>query len=230
MNWEKLKQRPLVSLVTNRARFHGAGTTELGTLYEQVSAAVFAGVDLIQIREADLPDRLLFDLVSYSVDMARGTGSVILVNERFDIALAAGAGGAHLRANSIPAQVLRPHLPPGFVLGRSVHDAGEAVRVAKAGGLDYVTLGTMFPSVSHPDGRVCGLEALESVAHALTLPVLAIGGVTAENLETLFGAGASGVAGIGMFADPGSVGEFDGLGSVVSGIRSTFMECHGQRN
>ena len=84
-----LKRRPLVSLVTNRARFHGAGTTELGTLYEQVSAAVFAGVDLIQIREADLPDRLLFDLVSYSVDMARGTGSVILVNERFDIALAA---------------------------------------------------------------------------------------------------------------------------------------------
>ena len=225
-----LKRRPLVSLVTNRARFPASGKTDLGTLYRQVSAAVVAGVDLIQIREADLPDRLLFDLVSRSVDIARGTGSVISVNERFDIALAAGAGGTHLRASSMPAHLLRPHLPPGFVLGRSVHDAGEAVRVAKAGGLDYVTLGTMFPSVSHPGDRVCGLEALEAAAHSLTLPILAIGGVTADKLETLFGAGAAGVAAIGMFADTGPVGKFDGLSSVVSGIRRTFMECHAQRN
>jgi thiamine-phosphate pyrophosphorylase len=227
---ETLKRRPLVSLVTNRARFHASGTTELETLHRQVSAAVVAGVDLIQIREADLPDRLLFDLVSCSVDIARGTGSVILVNERFDIALAAGAGGTHLRASSLPAQLLRPHLPPGFVLGRSVHDAGEAVRAVKAGGLDYVTLGTMFPSASHPGGRVCGSEALKAAAHCLTLPILAIGGVTADKLETLFEAGAAGVAAIGMFADAGPLSRFDGLGSVVSEIRRTFMECHGQRN
>ena len=105
----------------------------IGALCSQVRAAVAAGVDLIQIREVDLSDHVLFDLVSRSVDIARGTESVILVNDRFDVALAAGAGGTHLRASSMAAGLLRPHLPSGFVLGRSVHGLGEALKVSREG-------------------------------------------------------------------------------------------------
>ena len=230
MGRETLERRPLISLVTRRNRLHTSEPKDLVALYRQVRAAVVAGVDLIQIRESDLPDRVLFDLVSWSVDIAQGTRSVILVNERFDIALAAGAGGTHLRASSMPAGLLRPHLPPGFMLGRSVHDTGEAVRVASAGGLDYLTMGTVFPSESHPGQGACGVETLLAASRLVALPMLAIGGVTVDKLGALFGAGAIGVAGIGMFADPGPSGRFDGIGLVVSEIRRTYMEGYVQRD
>ena len=189
-----------------------------------------AGVDLIQIREADLSDHVLFDLVSRSVDIARGTQSVILVNDRFDIALAAGAGGTHLRASSVAARSLRPHLPSGFVLGRSVHDVGEALQVSREGALDYVTMGTVFPSKSHPGERVCGVETLSRASRAVRTPMLAIGGVTSDNIEVLFGAGVIGVAAVGLFADPGPFGEFEAMGPIVSKIRRSYMEKHVQRD
>tara|TARA_B100001123_G_scaffold97435_2_gene112116 strand:+ start:6098 stop:6724 length:627 start_codon:yes stop_codon:yes gene_type:complete len=202
----------------------------IGALCSQVRAAVAAGVDLIQIREIDLSDHVLFDLVSRSVDIARGTQSVILVNDRFDVALAAGAGGTHLRASSMAAGLLRPHLPSGFVLGRSVHDLGEALKVSREGALDYVTMGTVFPSKSHPGERVCGVDALSIASRAVTIPMLAIGGVTSDNIEMLFGAGVVGVAAVGLFADPGSFGEFEAMGSIVAKIRGSYMEKHVQRD
>ena len=147
----RLDRRPLVSLVTDRGRLVGGPTDDVvATLFEQVAAAVDAGVDLIQVREPDLPDRVLVEVVTRCVELARGSRTVILVNDRLDIALAAGAGGMHLRSRSVPARLARRHAPAGFLLGRSVHGVDEAVRVADGGGLDYLVLGTVFRSQSKP--------------------------------------------------------------------------------
>ncbi len=185
----------------------------------QIVAAVRARVDLIQIREPDLPDRALLDLVRCAVDAARGTGSRILVNDRFDVALAAGADGVHLRSSSAPARLMRRHLPPGFLLGRSVHGAAEAARVAAGGGVDYLTLGTVFPSASKAGRAPCGVDALAETTRMVRLPVLAIGGVTVDNLREVLDAGAAGAAAIGLFAEPGPAGSFDAIGAIAAEIR-----------
>ena len=126
-----LRGRPILSLVTGRGRLGATRQDDVATLFEQVRAAVAAGVELIQVREPDLPDRVLLEVATRCVDLARGSHTVILVNDRLDIALAAGAGGVHLRARSVPAPVARRHVPAGFLLGRSVHDVAEAARVVE---------------------------------------------------------------------------------------------------
>jgi thiamine-phosphate diphosphorylase len=213
-----LSRRPLMALVTSRRRLapEGGGTD---LVEKQIASAVGAGVDFIQIREPNLPDRVLFDLVSRAVGVARGTGSLVLVNDRFDVALAAGAAGVHLRTSSAPAPVIRRHLPGGFLLGRSVHGAGEAVRVAVEGGVDYLIMGTVFASASKPGQAACGVDALAATTRAVRLPVLAIGGVTVDNVREALDAGAAGVAAIGLFADPGPAGQFHAISSVVAEIR-----------
>lgn len=155
----------------------------------------------------------------WAVDAARGTPSLILVNERFDVALSAGAAGVHLRSSSVPAPVMRGHLPPGFLVGRSVHAAGEAARVAAAGGVDYLTLGTVYPSASKPGRPPCGVGALAAAARAVRLPVLAIGGVTVDKAREVLAAGAAGTAAIGLFAEPGPAGAFDSISAIAAEIR-----------
>ena len=174
---------------------------------------------MIQIREPDLSDRALLDLVRSAVDAARGTRSLILVNERFDVALAAGAAGAHLRSSSVPAPVIRRHLPPGFLVGRSVHGVGEAARAAAEGGVDYLTLGTVYASASKPGVPPCGVGALAAAVRTARLPVLAIGGVTVDNTREVLAAGAAGAAAIGLFAEPGSTGSFDSISEIAAEMR-----------
>ena len=186
---------------------------------KQIASAVDAGVDIVQIREPGLPDRVLLELVSRAVGVARGTRSVVLVNDRFDVALAAGAAGVHLRTSSVPAPAMRRRVPRGFLLGRSVHGAAEAARVASEGGLDYLTLGTVYASASKPGRAACGVDALAAATRAVRLPVLAIGGVTVGRAREVLDVGAAGVAAIGLFAEPGPAGSFDAISAVVAEIR-----------
>jgi len=216
-----LTGRPLLSLVTGGSRgvssYH-----DVSMLFGQVGAAVAAGIDLIQIREPELQDRVLLEIVRRCVDMAHGTGTIILVNDRLDVALAAGAGGAHLRTRSVPAPVARRHAPDGFLLGRSVHGAAEAARVADGGGLDYLVMGTVFSSRSKPGAPACGVSRFGAVAHAVDLPVLAVGGVTVDKAVEVFRAGAAGVAAIGLFARLGPSGRFDEMCDVVGELRRSY--------
>ena len=225
----RLTRRPLLSLVTGRGRLDATGQDAVATLVAQVRAAVAADVDLVQVREPDLSDPALLEVVTQCVDLARGSHTVILVNDRLDIALAAGAGGVHLRACSVPARAARRHVPDRFLLGRSVHDAAEAARVVEGGSVDYLVLGTVFSSQSKPGVSPCGVGVLRAVAGAVALPVLAIGGVTVDNGVDVFRAGAAGVAAIGLFADPGASGRFDGIQRVVGEIRRSYKESHVQR-
>jgi thiamine-phosphate diphosphorylase len=165
-----------------------------------VSAAARSAVHLAQIRERDLEGLALLHLVRSCVDAVRTSSTRIIVNDRLDVAIAAGAHGVHLRADSIPAWRARTIAPTPFLIGRSVHDAVEAERVAADGGLDYLIFGPVFETTSKPGRAPAGLDALREVASRTALPVLAVGGVTAERVAAVVGAGAAGFAAISMFA------------------------------
>jgi thiamine-phosphate diphosphorylase len=189
--------RPVLCLVTDRARSGGEDR-----LVEIVGQAASAGVHLVQVREKDLEVKPLYELVRRLIDAVRGTTTRVLVNDRVDVAIAAGAHGVHLPATGVPAPRVRAVSPRGFLIGRSVHSGDEAARIARAGGVDYLVFGTVFGSDSKPGVRPAGLDALRAVtAAALPIPVLAIGGVTLERMGSIASAGAAGVAAIGLFAD-----------------------------
>jgi thiamine-phosphate pyrophosphorylase len=165
-------------------------------------AAALAGVDLIQIREPHLDGAALFHLVERCVAAVRSTRTRVLVNERIDVALAAHAHGVHLRGHSVSAGRVRAIAPPGFLVGRSVHDVAEVAAVTAGGGLDYLIFGTVFASRTKPDRAAAGVGALEAAVGITTLPILAIGGITPERLGDVARAGAAGWAAIGLFGGP----------------------------
>lgn len=188
---------PVMCMVAHRAPGDATGAR----LVRRVEAAARAGVHLIQIRERDLDGGALTRLVVHCVEAVRATSTRIVVNDRLDVALAAGAHGVHLRGDSMAAARVRAIAPPGFLVGRSVHTALEAGRVAAAGGLDYLIFGHVFATPSKPDAEAAGLDRLAAAVEGTPLPVLAIGGVSSRNARQVAGTGAAGFAAIGLFAD-----------------------------
>jgi thiamine-phosphate pyrophosphorylase len=183
-------------MVTDR-RHYGTGWPE--ALVAQVAAAATAGVQLVQVREPDLDGGVLLQLVRDCVAAVRGTRTRVLVNDRVDVALAAGAHGVHLPAQGVDASAVRAIARPPFLVGRSVHALDEAEQAARAGQLDFLIFGTVFESDSKRGVIPAGVEALATVARAVPLPVLAIGGVTLAHLPAVRRAGAAGAAAIGLF-------------------------------
>jgi thiamine-phosphate pyrophosphorylase len=154
--------------------------------------AVHNGVDMIQVREKDLPARDLFELVCQIRDIAAGTNTRVFVNDRLDIALAAGIDGVHLPGNGLPPVRVRPLVKQ---LGVSVHTINEAIDAEKACA-DFVVFGPIFDS---PGKTAVGLEPLRMVVSSVKIPVLAIGGITETNSREVLEAGAAGIAGIRLF-------------------------------
>ena len=165
-----------------------------------VRAAVEAEVVLLQIREKSLPVRVLYELVTRAAEITRDSKTRLLVNDRADIARAAGADGVHLTARSLPADVVRSTFGSEFLIGVSTHSLDEA-RAARDGGADFVVFGPVFETESKRGfGAPQGLDKLCQVADELRgFPVLAIGGISLENAGACFDAGASGVAAISLF-------------------------------
>lgn len=224
----KLGRRPLVCLVTDRHRLpESTGDYESRkSIVELVRQAGQANIDLVQIRERDLCGHALMELVKNCIDVVRGTSTKIIVNDRLDVALAAGASGVHLRSDSVQSSRVRAMTPPGFILGRSVHDLKEADLVARNEGLDYLILGSVFCSPSTQTGRApIGVSQLSQTVRSVSLPVLAIGGITLKNVEMVARTGAAGVAAIGLFSDCLVLAEKssgDRLKGVVEIIRRSF--------
>jgi thiamine-phosphate pyrophosphorylase len=188
--------RPVICCVTDRARL--AHPTAAGLL-DHIRQVIDSGVDLVQIRERDLTDRELVDVVRASVDMTIGRTVRILVNDRIDIAMAGGASGVHLKEDSIAASRVRSLAPAGFLIGRSVHGAADAETAVAAGGCDYLLFGTTYPSASKPGHSGTGVDALQEVCRRVALPVLAIGGVDESRTAAIAATGAAGIAAIGAF-------------------------------
>jgi thiamine-phosphate pyrophosphorylase len=203
--------RPITCLVTDRSRLPEPRERALVRL---IRAAAAAGVTIIQLRERDMDDRTLLSLTAAAIEAVQGTDALVLVNERTDVAIAAGAAGVHLRGDSPDAARVRAICPQHFVVGRSVHAIREAV-AAEESGVDYILMGTVFETASK--GRhapVAGPGALAEVCRAVRTPVLAIGGISPDNLSVVARAGAAGMAGIGFFADAYSDRD-DALGAAM---------------
>ncbi len=158
------------------------------------------GVDMIQIREYDLPAAELIDLTRRAVALVAGTSTRILVNSRADIAVITGAHGVHLPANSIPPARLRPIRPSGFVIGVSCHTRMELQR-AQTEDADFAVFGPVFPSPGK--GAAVGIDGLRAAVRGLRLPVYALGGITKQNAADCLAAGATGVAAITWFQSDG---------------------------
>ena len=140
-------KRPIVCLVTDRSWL----LTEKGygqdQLLDFVRNAGIVGVDLIQIRENDLSDNVLVELVSNAVEITKETRARVIVNDRVDVALASGAAGVHLKSTSFSAERIRRVVPSDWLIGRSIHSLNEAISVTSTGALDYVFFGGRFCNV-----------------------------------------------------------------------------------
>jgi len=177
-----------------------SGTAKIPDVLRFLQGVVTAQIPLFQIREKSLPARVLYELTTRAVELTRDTNTRLLVNDRVDIARAAGADGVHLTAQSLPADVVRNICGPEFLIGVSTHSLAEA-RAAQAAGADFVVFGPIFETESkRAFGAPQGLDKLREVTSELgDFPVLAIGGITRENFASCIAAGASGIAGITMF-------------------------------
>jgi thiamine-phosphate pyrophosphorylase len=198
---------PRLMLVTDRT------LARPGALPALVEQAVAGGVDAVQLREKDLPEQELIALGRELRAVTRGR-ALLLVNGTVEQAMACEADGVHVGEGVYLTRFAALTAPPslagkgagglGILVGRSVHSV-EAARHAEAEGVDYLVLGTIYPSRSHPGGATGGLELVAQVSREVGVPVIAIGGITVENAGEVIRAGASGVAVISAIlaaADP----------------------------
>jgi thiamine-phosphate pyrophosphorylase len=157
-------------------------------------AALAGGADAVQIRDKSATAQNLCLLVAEIQPIARKFGAVLLVNDRVDVALLAGADGAHVGPEDLPVRDARRLLPPPSVLGVSAGTVDEARKAARAGA-DYIGVGPVFPTPTKPDaGEPIGPEGLAKIVRAVDLPVVAIGGINLENVTAVIAAGAAGAA------------------------------------
>jgi thiamine-phosphate pyrophosphorylase len=208
--------RPVIAMVTDSQRSSRSAGEAIDALVSSIRRAAQAGVDLIQIRERAFDDRRLLELANRVRQAVSGSLARVLVNDRVDVALTAGAAGVHLPGHGVSAARVRAMVPDGFVIGRSVHSEADALQAEREGGCDYLVFGSVFATPSKPAGyEPAGLQALSRVCSVVRLPVLAIGGITLERAEEVAQAGAVGIAAIGLFAS----GDQDELVDTVRRLR-----------
>jgi thiamine-phosphate diphosphorylase len=217
---------PCLMLVTDRRRLSPEARTiadELAALERLLDEAIEAEIDLIQLREPDVPSGPLACLARRVAARAAGTRVRLLVNDRADVAAVAGAAGVHLPARGLPASRLRA-LDGDWLIGRSVHvgDAIDAIDAFDEPAVDYLIFGTVFPSVSKRGEAGSGLAPLGDVARAARVPVLAIGGITPPRAAACAAAGAAGVAAIGVFLPPGRSPDAMGVGPAARALRAAL--------
>lgn len=202
--------KPILYLITRGATDETttAESAEFQQILAQLSAAVTAGIQLIQIREKRLTARVLFELTTRAVSITQGTATRVLVNDRADIAAGAGADGVHLTTQSLEAAVIRETFGDKFLIGSSTHSFEEARRAMDAGA-DFIVFGPVFESSAKMKyGPPVGLPALSGVARKLApFPVIALGGISITNAAECLRAGAGGVAGISLFSEPQSLAD-----------------------
>ena len=148
---------------------------------DRVRSAVDGGVSMVQLRAKEMPGGLMLSLAREMEDVIGGRAA-LLINERVDVAAVAPAGGVQLGEAALSASSARQLLPAGSLIGRSVHSVEGAVQ-ATSDGADFLVVGTMFATRSHPGEEPAGPGLLRQVAGRCDLPLIGIGGITPENVR-----------------------------------------------
>lgn len=194
----KLEQPPLLCLVTDRTLLPPNG------LAQAARKALEGGVSMLQLREKDLNTEQLIALAQ-ELRLACEGRALFIVNGNVTAAVISDADGVHLPEDGPTVTEARRLLGEDKIVGRSVHDLKGAIR-AQEEGADYLIVGTIFPTRSHPDKEPEGLALLRSVAATIHIPMFGVGGINKGNAASVLAAGASGVAVISSVlsaADPG---------------------------
>jgi thiamine-phosphate pyrophosphorylase len=223
----KSSRAPILCYVTDRKSLAFADNE---ALLKRVASAAVAGVDWIQLREKDLSGKELSSLTREAVAQTKQINernrqaSRILVNERFDVAYSERVGGVHLGEHSLAVADVRKWLAAKagltegdkFLVGVSCHSV-QATATAERDGADYVFFGPVFATPSKaPFGAPQGLRRLAEACSSVSIPVLAIGGITLDNTCDCLAAGAGGMAAIRLFQDA------ENLAAVVTELRARF--------
>ena len=204
-----MKKRILLYLITDRTAFLRSSEITYDDLprlqLDVIAEAARAGCQLIQIREKDMSAKSLGAFTRAAIERARPHGARVLLNDRLDVAMAAGADGVHLRASSIPAREVRAAAAQrglgDFLIGVSTHSIAEA-RLAEEGGADFIVCGPVYDTPSkRAFGPPLGLDVFAEICGAVKIPTLALGGVNLSNYHEPLRRGAAGVAAIGLFVD-----------------------------
>ncbi len=185
-----------VYVVTSSGLAPGRGHREVA------EAAIAGGATAVQLRDKERSDEELLPLTRELAGRCRDAGVLFVVNDRVELALACGAGGVHVGEDQ-DAREVRERIGPRMVLGVSVASP-EGARAAAEAGADYLGV-TVWATPTKPEARPLGLDGLRAIAAATSLPVVGIGGITAENAAAVLEAGAAGVAvvsAVGAAADP----------------------------
>jgi thiamine-phosphate pyrophosphorylase len=207
-------KRLLLFYITDRAQFPGDESARQGALLAKIAEVTRCGVDLVQLREKDLPINELEILARAAVRVVRENSPLriekqeastrLLVNSRVDVAIASGADGVHLRSNDIsPSDVQKIWLAGGqrapAWVSVSCHSANEVAR-ATSEGANFIVFAPIFEKKDAPQASPAGLDELREVCRQ-KIPVVALGGITIENARACLDAGAAGIAGIRLFQE-----------------------------
>ena len=197
-----------IYLVTDEACLHGR------PLLECVEEALAAGVTLVQYRAKAADGGVLYAEACKLKELCDKYNVPLIINDRLDIALAVGAAGVHLGQDDLPCAVARRLLGEDFIIGVSAHNPAEAVQ-AVSEGADYLGCGAVFGTATKHDVAKLGLENLRAIRKAVAVPMVGIGGITADNYTEVLATGADGAAIVsGILAQ-------DDIGAVVKKLVAT---------
>ncbi len=163
------------------------------TLLEQIESSLLGGTTLVQLREKDLSDCEFIQEAISVKRLCERFGVPLLINDNVNVALRSGADGVHLGQDDLPLQEARKMLGPNKIIGISTHTVEEAME-AEQGGADYVGVGSVFATQTKLDANVLSIDYIREICQAVTIPVVAIGGIKEENMDVLHNTGVAGIA------------------------------------
>ncbi len=163
------------------------------TLSEQIEDALRGGVTLVQLREKNLSKEEFVAEAKAVLALCRQYGVPLIINDRLDVALESGADGVHVGIEDAPVSEIRRQTGPDFIIGATAKTVAQA-QAAQAAGADYLGVGAVFPSPTKRNAIRITSDQLLEICGSVSIPAVAIGGITAENAPSLKGCGMAGIA------------------------------------
>ncbi|MGN0172761.1 MAG: thiamine phosphate synthase [Acutalibacteraceae bacterium] len=163
------------------------------SLYEQIEEALKGGVTILQLREKNLDTAAFIEEAVQVKELCRHYGVPLIINDSVEVALKSGADGVHVGIEDTPVEEIRQAAPDGFIIGATAKTVEQAQNAEKSGA-DYLGVGAVFPSPTKKNAIRITKEQLKEISSSVSVPTVAIGGITYENMDEISGSGVDGIA------------------------------------